>query len=118
MKKNHLKNDTNQFITRLLQSYSEHIRVESEIVDANHTPFFMTRLWASIRQEQQSPQIWELGVISARKWLFALSVVALLFFFGNLVAIRTQSRGLLHPTAQSSLQDMEEGDYVEEALME
>jgi hypothetical protein len=116
---NHLKNDMNQLVTQLLRHYSADIQaeVEADEVKAN-SPYFTTRLWAHIRQEQQAQQFWEIGVISARKWLFGLSVVALLFFFGNLVAIGTQTG--LSPYAQtpSMWLDAEEGDYVEEALIE
>ena len=111
---NYPKDNVNQLVTQLLRNYAESNRHAANA----DLPFFTTRLWANIRQEQQAQQFWEVGVISARKWLFGLSVVALLFFFSNLVAIGLQSGFSRYKQPQSSAQFMmEEGDYVEEAVI-
>lgn len=111
---NHPKDNMNQLVTQLLRNYAESSR---QATNAD-LPFFTTRLWANIRLEQQTQQFWEVGVISARKWLFGLSLVALLFFFSNLVAIGMQSGFSRYTQSQSSAQFMmEEGDYMEEAVI-
>jgi hypothetical protein len=106
----------NELISQLLQKYAEENSVAVAVKD--HNPFFTARVWACIRQEQQAQQFWEVGVISARKWLLGLSFVALLFFFGNLAAVGLQSQFSSRISTPSSGLDLEEGDYVEEALYE
>ncbi len=115
MKRTSLKEQIDQFAVQLLRHHSEYVQQETP----ESAPYFMTRLRARIAQEQQVAQFWEFGVISAQKWLIALGCVALVFFFGNLVAIGTQSHRLTPMTVGSSLNDLEDSDYVhasEEAL--
>lgn len=111
-------NPIDRFAADLLRHHSKYIKQETP----EFPPYFMTRLQARIARERQVAQFWEFGVISAQKWLIALGCVALVFFFGNLVAIGTQTYPLSSPTVESSANDsesLEDSDYVhagEEAL--
>ena len=113
--RNHTQSNINEFVSQLLRNYAEdNIQTENRTADP---PFFSARVWASIRQEQKTQQFWEIGIISARKWLFGLSFVALLFFFTNLVAIGLQPSLSPYAQTQSPAQLMEESDFVEEAVI-
>ncbi len=109
MKRQTLQTEIDKFSMRLLRHHSDCVR--QEMID-DPSPFFMSRLRARISQEKQLSQFWELGVVSARRWLVALSCVALLFFFGNLVAVGTQTRLLSHTPIESSHNEPEDGDDV------
>ncbi len=108
------KNEADNFVTHLLRDYSEGIQQDTD----DCSPFFMTRLRARIAEQQQMSQFWEFGVISARKWLVAFSFIALLFFFGNLLFLGTQSSQLVVriPTESSSFELEETDDVHSEAL--
>ena len=105
------QNDVDKFTIQLLQNHADIVRQQIE----EPSPFFMTRLWTSISKEQQATQFWEFGVISAKKWLVALSCIAILFFFGNVIAVRTQP-DLLSRTAIESPQFEPDDDVHSEAL--
>ena len=102
------QNQVDEFAIQLLHNYAEGVRQEMEAP----SPFFTTRLRTRISQEQQASQFWEFGVISAQKWLVALSCIALLFFFGNLVAVGTQTHLLSHTSLESSHNELEDGDDI------
>jgi hypothetical protein len=117
MKRQSQKNQIDEFAIELLRHHSQYIARDTP----ESTPYFMTRLRARIAQEHQTSQFWEFGVISAQKWLIALGCVALVFFFGNLVAIGIQTHTLSQVTVESSSNDTDsdDSDYVhagEEAL--
>lgn len=74
---------------------------------------FIMQVQQSIKLQQNLTQVWEFGVFSARKWLFAFSCVAVLFFFGNLFVIGSG------PTSQLGTQfvlndvsEVEDTDYI------
>ncbi len=107
------KNETDTFVSHLLRDYSAGIQQESHDL----SPFFMACLRARIAEQQQISQFWEFGVISARKWLVAFSFIALLFFFGNLILLGTQSQLVVHfPTESSSYEPDDADDPHSEAL--
>jgi hypothetical protein len=110
MKKQAHHRQADEFAVELLRTHSQHIK--QEVIES--APYFMTRLRTKIAQEQQVAQFWEFGVFSARKWLIALGCVALVFFFGNLIAIGTQTYTLSQVTAESSSSDYEpeDSDYI------
>ena len=108
MKKFTLQKEIDKFVIHLLRHYSEGIQQEIE----EPSPFFMTRLRTRISAQQQMSQFWEFGVISARKWLVALSCIALLFFLGNLIVLGTQSNVLIRVTIESSQYELEETEDV------
>lgn len=108
MKRPNFHHELDVFANELLRNHAEQLRQEVE----PSTPFFMSRLQARILREQQVSQFWEFGVISARKWLVALSCIALLFFFGNLIVAGTQSQLLLRTPIESSQYEPEDGDDV------
>lgn len=93
---------------KLLRNYSDQIREDQSPLPA----YFMTRLRARIAQEQQTSQVWEFGVISAKNWLFALSLVALMFFFGNLMVLNTQFNLFSSSSGNQSLNGTDERDFV------
>jgi hypothetical protein len=103
----------NQLIAQLLRNYGE-INTQNQDVGS---PFFTARLWANIRQEQQYQQLWEVRVVSAKKWLFGLSFVALLFFFSNLLVITFQTDFSDNSQQQLPFQYGEESDYWEEFVI-
>ena len=76
----------------------EMIRIYSDSIHQEippPSPYFMTRLHAKIRERQNIAQFWETGIIKAQNWLFAFSLIALLFFVSNIV--------LDQPVAQDSI---------------
>lgn len=108
MKRPTFPNETDKFVRHLLRNYSEGIHQETEEL----SPFFMTHLRSRISAQHQVTQFWEFGVISARKWLVALSCIALLFFFGNLIVMGTQSHLLIRVPTESSQYELEDSEDV------
>lgn len=107
------ENETDTFVSHLLRDYSAGIQQETHDL----SPFFIARLRGRIAEQQQISQVWEFGVISARKWLVAFSFIALLFFFGNLILVGTQSELVVrHPTESSSYEPDDAEDLHSEAL--
>lgn len=108
MKRISFQNEVDNFAIELIRSRAEQLQEKTE----PSTPFFMTRLQARILREQQVTQFWEFGVISAQKWLVALSCIALLFFFGNLIIAGTQSQLLIRGVVESSQYEPEDVEDV------
>jgi len=98
------KNNLDQLALQLFRNYSDHLQNDDQV-----SPYFTSRVWQRIAKEQHLlPSVWAIEVISARRWLIALTVIALLFFAGNLIAIRLQSGFPL--STQSSVLD--DSDYI------
>ncbi len=108
MKKHTFQNEVDKFATQLLRNHSNYVQQEGEVP----SPFFMTRLRSRISEQQQMSQFWEFGVILARKWLVALSCIALLFLFGNLIVVGTQSHLLIRVPIESSQYEPEDDDDI------
>lgn len=112
MKNNLTNQELDQFATQIIRNYGAMNHQAEEL----SSPYFLTRLRARINEEQQLAQLWEIGVIKARRWLVAFSAVALLFFFGNLFAVGTH---LVIPATGQVHLEQDDGDDLhsdEEAL--
>lgn len=108
MKDNLHKSDLDHLTFNLLHNFSDRIRGDQTPLP----PYFMSRLRARIAQEQQISQVWEFGVISAKNWLFALSLVALMFFAGNLLVLNTHLKILFYNIGKQSINISDERDIV------
>ena len=96
---------------QLLQNYTT--PKAHEIFEDELFSHFMTRIQQQIKYQRNLSQVWEVGVFSARKWLFAFCCIAVFFFFGNLLVIGNKTSSHLNVQSFSSeVSEIEDNDYI------